>query len=94
MLQPCCNRSRTEPNTAGFADVVVSTLPITAKQLDPSGYVARQIAHMLAVVGDRGTLSDHECAAIEAEQHELSRAGRFSFHLDRTIVTARRPATT
>jgi SAM-dependent methyltransferase len=75
----------------GFVDIRVSNFPIGAARLDPDGYVARQIAHMLAVVRDREAVTDDEAAAIAAEQVALSAADRFSFRLDRTIVTARRP---
>jgi arsenite methyltransferase len=75
----------------GFVDISVTSFRVVADRLDPDDYVARQIAHMLAVASDRDALSEEEARAIADEQTELSSAGRFFFRLDRTIVTARRP---
>lgn len=75
----------------GFVDIAVTSFRIAADRLDADGYVSRQIAHMLAVASDRDALSDEDARAIADEQVALSSAGRFSFRLDRTIVTARRP---
>jgi ubiquinone/menaquinone biosynthesis C-methylase UbiE len=74
---------------AGFIDIETHDFPLGGTDFD--GYAARQIDHMCATILDRSALPAAEVAAVRAEQHDLARAGRFSFRLRRGIAVAGRP---